>query len=60
MSSDEGAEDSVAKFTNLVRARTTELPCSYVLVKDCHSDLTPINNSDSAVFMSDTIAFIME
>ena len=51
----------LAKFTSLVRARDyTELSCSHVPVKDCHSDVTPVNNSDSDVFTLDTIAFIME
>ena len=39
---------------------TTELPFSHVLVKDCHSDVTPANNSNSDVFTLDTIALIMK
>ena len=43
-----GAEDGVAKFTSLVRAR--KLSLVLVLVNDCHSDVSTVNNSDSDAF----------
>ena len=41
LSAAEGAEDSVAKFTYLVRARDY-LPSSQVLVNDCHLNVSPV------------------
>ena len=41
LSAAEGAEDSVAKFTSLVRARDL-LPSSQVLVNDCHLNVSPV------------------
>ena len=40
ISSAEGAEDGVAKLTSLVRAMVM------VLVNNCRSDVSPVNNSD--------------
>ena len=40
ISSAEGADDGVAKFTSLVRARDVSLVL--VLVNDCHSDVSPV------------------
>ena len=48
ISSAEGAEDGVAKFTSLVRAG--DISMVRVLVNDCHSDVTPLNNSESFRF----------
>ena len=41
LSAAEGAEDSVATFTSLVRARDL-LPFSQVLVNDCHLNVSPV------------------
>ena len=51
------------KFTSLVSAEgTTELPWSYVFVKDCHSDISPVKHSDSnsEVIQLDTTAALTE
>ena len=44
MSSAEGAVDGVAKSFSLVRALISLV---LVLVNDCNSDVSPVNNSDS-------------
>ena len=44
ISSAEDAEDCVAKFTSLVRAR--DIPKSQVLVNDCRFGVSPVNCPD--------------
>ena len=46
ISSSELSDDSVSKFTSLVRARTN-FPQSQPLVKDCQFGVSPVNYSDS-------------
>ena len=46
MTSSELSDDSVSKFTSLVRARTN-FPQSQPLMKDCQFGVSPVNYSDS-------------
>ena len=46
ISSSELSDDSVSKFTSLVRARTN-FPQSQPLVRDCQFGVSPVNYSDS-------------
>ena len=46
ISSAEGAEDGVAKFTSVMRARDYIVSLVLVLVNDCRSDVSPVSNSD--------------
>ena len=50
ISSAEGAEDGVAKFTSLAGESWGLISLVRVPVNDCHSDVSPVNNSDSGAF----------
>ena len=47
ISSSELSDDSVSKFTSLVRAIGTNFPQSQPMVRDCQFGVSPVNYSDS-------------
>ena len=52
ISSAELSDDSVSKFTSLVRPRDQFPPQSQPLVKDCQFGVSPVNYSDVQMFRS--------
>ena len=53
ISSSELSDDSVSKFTSLVRAIGTNFPQSQPMVKDCQFGVPPVNYSDSDSIQDD-------
>ena len=43
----ESPDDCVSKFTSLVRAKGTNLPCPGPLLRYCYFGVAPVNYSDS-------------